>query len=243
MSQGDRSEQGRQHLERLGEAHQLARRAIMEVEARGEAPPTKAAFDANSVPERLQRAHATVIDYRDQVAIFEDAIPAELWDASICSVEIPEHNGEAPDQGADKFAEYNSFMERQHSQLRTDIDDTPPDTEDVAVTLSTLSEWRQLYRIYHKEVERAPGRQQYKTFRKRVVLPMQAVAQAFERLNKCLGELGIRTEVHGQRDRDAPPEAPSHVVDAAPGFNGPPEAGSNGVNPGESADKDTLPTQ
>lgn len=228
----DRALAGQHHIDRLTTAHQLVREAILRAEEAGldptvaAVPRGKSLDDEGASPSPLHlKAHTAVLDYQSQVAMFAGELPSELWEETVYTCDIPQSDGRTVDEfyqnrNQKMMSGYQNFMRQKHAHVFDPPDDDPPATEPVGVTLDSLPNWRTIHVSYVVAPEGSGKTSFPKEYRKRILLPIAAIAAAFTQLNLCLSKLGIRAEIESLPSTDEPPEPPEHVREEAPAFAG-----------------------
>lgn len=223
------------HVDRIAEAHRVTRQTLMQAES-SHVPKNRAWYlvdtpnanlwgSSGSRRELVLRAHAAVIDYSEQVQLLVDDLPDDLWSETFYRADVPADQGKLEERGSstsqDRLRDYYNQMEQHHTQLReSDSRPSPADSEfeTVAVSLDSLPQWRSWFTKFHSETERPGFGSTRQAHDVRRILPLAASAFAYQRLNKCLAEVGLRAAVDEPLDDDTPPEPPEHVREQAPGF-------------------------
>lgn len=136
-----------------------------------------------------------------------------LWNERLYTAEVPAHTvtdgGQTETQSTGQHATptataagggYHQHMQQSHKQLsEVEIDDSPPDTQRVTITLDSLPVWRGWHRTYSKTARVPQQGIVTKKFRKRVVIPIAGAAEVYRQLNRCLEQLNLLAEIKDDR--------------------------------------------
>lgn len=207
MAHGDKEAGHQNYIEGIYVSREAARSSKLDAEAYRQQP--NRCFIDHTRPSQGQdcqrEAHAAILNYWSDIRPYSDNLP-RLWEEQF-------HVGHVPRSQTIEVEtnHYGEPKDLSRVYQRAEANQRP-------VSLSTLDEWRnslfQLQLVDPRSGESIDYR------RHKIYLPVAAISEVYDQLNKCVAKLNLAAEIDEIPDRDRPPEPPKHVRDEAPAYQG-----------------------